>query len=279
MKFWDVTESRPIKQKILKPVLLQSKTIHTKLLTVLEAVPEPCLQPFPAAPGATGDAGALALVPQAQGSIPAGHQAARALHSRGKAAWHEKIFFCLCLRITHTHPGDLSLVAASLCSSCRLWAELLLELCVALFTSLAGSRMHTGCCLTAESHILSKRSKRWQCEDLSAQKWGAQPWGGGGGRTEQGRQQGSGRVVPIPAAQHWLGMLQQWRSRAVLAPSAWPRWATSPSMSLWGRLSAGLSHLMLTAAIKLCRSVNTPHPHLWWCVLILYLHLPSQLCC
>lgn len=63
MKFWDVTESRAIKQKILKPVLLQSKTIHTKLWTVLEAVPEPCLQPFPAAPGATDDAGALALVP------------------------------------------------------------------------------------------------------------------------------------------------------------------------------------------------------------------------
>lgn len=55
--------------------------------------------------------GALALVPREQGSIPAGHQAARALHGRGKAAWHEVIFCCLCLRITRTHSGDLSLVA------------------------------------------------------------------------------------------------------------------------------------------------------------------------
>lgn len=42
MKFWDITERRPIKQreKVLKPILLQSKTIHTKLVTALEAVPE-----------------------------------------------------------------------------------------------------------------------------------------------------------------------------------------------------------------------------------------------
>lgn len=42
MKFGDIMERRPIKQreKVLKPILLQSKAIHTKLVTALEAVPE-----------------------------------------------------------------------------------------------------------------------------------------------------------------------------------------------------------------------------------------------
>lgn len=62
---------------------------------------------------------------------------------------------------------------------------------------LADSQMCNGCCLTAESRILPQRGKRRQWEDLTAQKWGAQP-GGGGGRTDEGRQQGSGCVVSHP---------------------------------------------------------------------------------